>query len=111
MPYQRDAKEAIDTFLSCLDARLREQLAEVEGVEIADQGETRCGIVTFTLTDARAGAIKSALAQHRINVTVSDGSGTRVSYDRRGITETVRASVHYFNTGDEIEQFVRVVGQ
>jgi len=94
-----------------LAARLREQLAEVEGVEIADQGETRCGIVTFTLTDARAGAIKSALAQHRINVTVSDGSGTRVSYDRRGITETVRASVHYFNTDDEIDQFVRVLSQ
>ena len=98
--------EATWTRIQQLADTLRAELADVAGVVIADQGQTRCGIVTFTVGDASASAIKSALATSNIHVTVSDGSGTRVSYDRRGISETVRASVHYFNTDEEVHKFV-----
>jgi cysteine desulfurase/selenocysteine lyase len=46
------------------------------------------------------------LHKHRINVTVSDGSGSLVSFQDRGITDVVRASVHYFNTEEEISTFL-----
>ncbi|MEM7406386.1 MAG: aminotransferase class V-fold PLP-dependent enzyme [Pseudomonadota bacterium] len=92
-----------------LAASLRDRLSALPGISITDQGETRCGIVTFTVDGLRAPGIKQALKAQSINVTVSDGSGNRVSYDRRGLSETVRASVHYFNTEDEIATFVAAI--
>jgi selenocysteine lyase/cysteine desulfurase len=92
-----------------LAATLRSQLTALDGVTVVDQGETRCGIVTFTVDSKSAVDLKASLQVRRINVSVSSGSGNLVSYDRRGLTETVRASVHYFNTEDEIERFVEVL--
>lgn len=95
---------AIWSRIEQLAARLREGLSAIPGVQVVDQGETRCGIVTFVADGHDAGDIKSALAADGINVSVSDGSGNLVSYQRRGLTRTVRASVHYFNTDQELAQ-------
>jgi len=92
-----------------LAATLRSQLAALDGVTVVDQGETQCGIVTFTVDAKSADDIKASLQVRRINVSVCSGSGNLVSYDRRGLIETVRASVHYFNTEDEIERFIEVL--
>lgn len=92
-----------------LATTLRSQLSALDGVTVVDQGQTQCGIVTFTVDSKSATDIMAALRVRRINVSVSSGSGNLVSYDRRGLKETVRASVHYFNTDDEIERFVEVL--
>jgi cysteine desulfurase/selenocysteine lyase len=49
--------------------------------------------------------IQRALAQSRINVTVSQQSSTRLDMEARGLTSVVRASVHYYNSEDEVEGF------
>ncbi len=98
--------EAIQTRVYALAARLRENLAQVAGVRVTDEGVEQCGIVTFLAEQLPAGAIKTALATHQINVSTSRGSGSLVSFQQRGLTEVVRASVHYYNTEAEIEYLI-----
>lgn len=85
---------------------LRSRLANVDGVTVTDEGLELCGIVTFNSTRKTAEQIKSALAEKRINVSVSGGSGNLVSYQQRDLDEVVRSSVHYYNTEAEIDYFV-----
>ena len=84
---------------------LRARLENTPGVEVRDIGRERCGIVTFTTEGTAAGDVKSALADHAINVSVSPPASTRLDSEARGLGEMVRASVHYYNTDAEIDQF------
>jgi selenocysteine lyase/cysteine desulfurase len=92
-----------------LARKLRERLAAIRGTRIHDRGERRCGIVTFSRTDVPAETIKARLAERAINVTVSTAESTRLDLVPRGIDRMVRASVHYYNTDDEIERFAAAV--
>lgn len=85
---------------------LREKLAAVDGVTVTDEGAERCGIVTFAAVQKTSESIKQSLADKRINVSVSDGSGSLVSFQQRGLTAVVRASVHYYNTEAEVDYFI-----
>jgi selenocysteine lyase/cysteine desulfurase len=98
--------EAIQRRVYGLAAQLRAGLATIDGVEVTDEGAEQCGIVTFRARQLAASAIKEQLLARRINVTVSSGSGSLVSFEQRGLTELVRASVHYYNTEEEIEYFL-----
>ena len=86
-----------------LAAILRQKLQTIDGLTIADEGEVQCGLVTWWIEGISAEKIKSELAKQNINVTVSSGSGTYVSFQQRGLTELIRTSVHYFNTVEEID--------
>lgn len=90
---------------------LRLRLAHVPGVAVRDLGKTRCGIVTFTHASHDPAAIKAALAAHhpRINVTTTSPFGTRLDMEARGLSLMVRASLHYYNDEDEIEQFCQAL--
>ena len=85
---------------------LRSRLEEVDGVQLTDQGRVKCGIVTFSIAHRDAYQIKSELHKRNINVSVSGGSGTLVSFQQRGIEQVIRSSVHYFNTTNEIDTFI-----
>ncbi len=92
-----------------LAATLRAELEAIDGVTVTDQGAERCGIVTFCAARRDAYEIVQALAARGIHTSVSDGSGTLVSFERRGINAVVRASLHYYNTGQEIERFIEAL--
>jgi selenocysteine lyase/cysteine desulfurase len=96
---------AIQRRVCALASRLREQISALERVSITDEGLARGGIVTFTVDGKSPAQIKSGLSGHGINVSVSDGSGSLVSFVQRDLTEVVRASVHYFNTDAEVAWF------
>ncbi len=97
--------DAIKHRVTTLAANLRARLRELPGVEVHDLGVERCGIVTFTVEGREPEAIKQTLAEHRINVSVSDRSSTRLDMEARGLSDLVRASVHYYNSAEEIERF------
>ena len=52
-----------------------------------------------------------ALARRRINVTVSEASGTLLDMSERGLAAMVRASVHYYNSEAELERFAAAVAE
>ncbi|MHA6781745.1 aminotransferase class V-fold PLP-dependent enzyme [Pseudonocardia saturnea] len=81
---------------------LRGMLADLQGVRVHDIGAEQCGIVTFTVAGAGAQQVKDTLARQRINVNVSRTPSTRLDMEDRGLDELVRASVHYYNTTEEL---------
>ena len=88
---------------------LRTQLSPLPGVIVRDRGVTQCGIVTFTIEDKSPEEIQQALKQQHINVSVSVKSSTLLDMEARGLENIVRASVHYYNSEEEIERFCRAV--
>ena len=83
---------------------LRDRLAALPGVTVRDLGVVRGGIVSFTMRDVEAAAIKAALRAASINVSVSPARGTLLDMRARGLRDVVRASVHYYNTEAELDR-------
>lgn len=102
---------AIAARVRVLASDLRDMLDAIPGVTVRDKGLTRCGIVTFTAEAMPADELKSALARRRINVTVSEASGTLLDMSERGLAAMVRASVHYYNSEAELERFAAAVAE
>lgn len=88
-----------------LAATLRAGLGRVEGVEVLDRGPDLCGIVGFRVLGKACAEVRRGLRGVGINTWVVGASATRLDLEPRGITELVRASVHYYNTEEEIERF------
>jgi cysteine desulfurase / selenocysteine lyase len=95
--------------VAALGESLRVRLGEVEGVTVRDLGAVRCGIVTFTAGCVGAGELKDRLARERINVAISPPSSTLLDATERGLPDLVRASVHYYNTEEELDRLVEAV--
>ncbi|MFT3988144.1 aminotransferase class V-fold PLP-dependent enzyme [Aestuariivirga sp.] len=90
---------------------LREELSKLRGVTLTDTGTRQSGIVTFVKQGHAAETIKMALRAQGINVSVSSGDRARFDLLKRGYHDVVRASVHYYNTEDEIARFIRAIGE
>ncbi len=84
---------------------LRTQLSEIPSIELQDLGKTKCGIVTFTCKHTSAAEIQKQLADKKINVSISLLEYARLDLEKRNLPAVVRASVHYYNTEDEILRF------
>lgn len=95
--------------IEALAAGLRGRLNAIPGVRTHDTGRTRCGIVTFSVDGQAAPSIKERLAAERVTVSVSGPGGQRLDFERRGLREVVRASVHYFNTEAELDRFAGMI--
>ena len=101
--------EAIWARVKALAGQLRRALAEIPGVTLRDLGRERCGIVTFTAEGVSAAELRQASAAAQINVTTSSVFSTRYDMTARGLDLLLRASVHYYNTEEEILRFCDVV--
>ena len=101
--------DAIAERLAGLAGRLRDGLAGVPGVEVRDLGRRRSALVTFTREGHDAEAIRLALRARGINVSVSSPPSTLLDATARHLPPLVRASVHYYNTDDEIDRLVTTV--
>jgi len=92
------------TRIKKLSDQLRSRLAALGFVTNHDLGVERCGIVTFNVEGTSAVDVQRRLAEMRINVTVSSEESSRLDLGERKIPQLVRASVHYYNSEDEINQ-------
>ncbi len=100
---------AIEARVTALADGLREPLGAVPGVRLHDQGARRCGIVTFTVDGHDATAVRDRLAAQGINTSVSTAGSAQFDLPARGLTEIVRASVHYYNTDDELDRLITAI--
>jgi cysteine desulfurase/selenocysteine lyase len=90
-----------------LASLFRQRLGEMNGVVVHDQGDELCGIVTFSVTEVSAADVRSKLAAKNINVHIGFARSTLYYMNRKGLDGIIRASVHYYNTEEEIEQVCR----
>ena len=95
--------------VSRLARLLRASLSSIPGVTVHDIGSVRGAIVTFTVDGHGADAVKAALRGRSINVSIVTPGAARFDMEARDLPDLVRASVHYFNTEDEIARLVDVV--
>ncbi|MFI5048214.1 MAG: aminotransferase class V-fold PLP-dependent enzyme [Acidimicrobiia bacterium] len=101
--------DAIAARVVGLAARLREQLAAVPRLTLHDLGRERCGIVTFTIDGVDPFELAARLREAAINISVSTIDFARYDFGSRGLDAVARASVHYYNTDDELARFVTQV--
>ena len=107
---------ALDIGLSSIEKRvtqlaqdLRDQLVAISGITVHDLGERKCGIVTFMSDAETAEALCARLSAGSANVSVSLPAYARLDFGGRQLPAIVRASVHYYNTKDEIDRFCKIV--
>ena len=86
--------------------QIRTGLDDIPGATVLDLGAEQCGIVSFTMDSSDLTEVVRALGEQAINVSVSTADMTRLDMESRGIESLVRASVHYYNSNDEIARLL-----
>ncbi len=86
---------------------LRTRLSVLKGVQVHDIGSVKSGIISFTVEGHSANDVKEYLLEKGINVSWNGVPNTYLDMTERGLIEIVRASVHYYNTEEEVDQFLR----
>ncbi len=91
--------------IDVLAALLRQRLGAIPGVTVADIGRRKCGIVSMHLAAKDSSALRTTLRQRGFNCSTSSPASTLLDATARRLPEVLRASVHYYNTEDEIDRF------
>ena len=99
----------IEERVRLLAHQLREKLRDQSGVKVHDQGLQKCGIVTFTKSDEAPDDLAKRLSNAGANVSVSPKEYALLDFGSRNLSSLVRASIHYFNTEDEIDRFCELI--
>lgn len=92
-----------------LASQLREKLSSISSVTVVDIGQQQCGICSFTVDGKDANVIAHALREQKINVSVSRAEYSLIDMQARGLTEIIRASVHYYNTEEELDTLCQAI--
>ena len=103
--------EAIAERVTMLGEGLRERLSKVPGVTLHDLGTQRCGIVAFTVEHEDPFTLAARLRAERINISVSTIDFARYDLGARNLDAVARASVHYYNTEEELERLTEAVAR
>ncbi|GMQ82565.1 MAG: aminotransferase class V-fold PLP-dependent enzyme [Rhodothermia bacterium] len=93
------------TRIHSLGSQLRDELKSVPGITLHDKGELKGGIVTFSQERVLSSEIMKWLSSLSINVSTSSREYALIDVTARDLPEIVRASVHYYNTEEEIGRF------
>jgi cysteine desulfurase/selenocysteine lyase len=88
---------------------LRGKLRDMDGITVHDTGELLCGIVTFSVMGMGSDLVKQKLAEKDINVSVGLAKSTLLFMNKNNLQSVVRASVHYYNTEEEIDMFCKAL--
>lgn len=89
--------------IQLLAGSLRQQLRSMEFITVHDIGQRQCGIVTFSVNGLDSRQVKNKLAQKDINVSVGSAGSTLLYMNKNHLSSIIRASVHYYNTEEEIK--------
>lgn len=82
---------------------MRGELTNIPQITVHDMGDQKCGIVTFSVTGIETTFLKKKLGEKNINVSVGTPKATPFYMYKNNIPDIIRASVHYYNTEEEIK--------
>lgn len=103
--------DRISTRTLMLASQIREKAARMPGVKVLDLGKQRCGIVTLQIPGREETEFKSKLDAANINTNITRRQYAVIDFDRKGVDWALRVSPHYYNTEEEIDQFIAVLSQ
>lgn len=92
-------------------ALLREQLSGVAGITVHDLGLRKGGIVTFSHESTDSRRLKAGLDERAMNVNLAVPKWARLDSEARNLPIMIRASVHAYNSEEEVARFVEAVGK
>ncbi len=101
--------EAIAERINSLARDLRTELVKIPGVRVTDQGVKQSGIVTFTAEKLSVSELQKCLAEKRINISIVPFSANPLLFEQRQLPELARASLHYYNSEEEMAYFIEVL--
>lgn len=100
--------ESIEQRVQYLARRLHDSLAACSNIVVHERSPFLSGIVTFNRKDLDANSTKKLLNDAGINTSVSRAMNAQLDLGKKGL-DINRASIHYYNTEEEIERFVEVL--
>ena len=86
--------------------RMRSALSELDGVIVHDVGSVLGGIVTFSVEGIPSRDLARELSEDLIHVSVASRLASPIDGHRRDLPDAIRASVHAYNTEDEVDLLV-----
>jgi selenocysteine lyase/cysteine desulfurase len=101
--------DAIRARIVELAERLRAELRGIDGVTLLDRGEVLAATVTFTVDGFTPETVRAHLEERAVNVSTMDAYSAQLDYGARGIEESVRSSVHYYNDDSDLDRLVEGV--
>jgi selenocysteine lyase/cysteine desulfurase len=90
---------------------LRERLAGIPGVTVADRGERLCAIVTAAVEGADLRALVLALRGAGINLHHVSAPAPADAWSAGGVRPVLRISPHYYNTREELDTALAALAQ
>ena len=95
--------------IQTLATRLRDGLSQIPGFTCTDIGREKCGIVTFQKEDLDSVQLKTTLFDKGLYTSAVFPSAALIDAQKRSLTSLVRASVHYYNTEEEVDRMLNVL--
>ncbi|HVW59386.1 MAG TPA: photosystem P840 reaction center protein PscD, partial [Puia sp.] len=92
-----------------LSGMMREELSKLDKIRVLDKGPDLGGLVTFTVRGAQPQHLVDQLLKRKINVVPSYRNFAIIDFDEKGVKWALRASPHYYNTQEEIQEFLSVL--
>ena len=90
-----------------LSLNLREKLSELADIKILEKSNNCSGIVTFTKTNISPTDLKDELQKKGINISVIKQRNARLDLGKECTGDINRASLHYYNSEQEISEFIK----
>lgn len=95
--------------IQSLSTLLRSELKQLGNIRLNDLGQNQCGIVSFSMEGKSPEHVQKRLLDQKINISVSNKQYTLLDMEARKLDQVLRASVHYYNTEEEVGRFVDAV--
>lgn len=95
----------IEAYNSQLQKYYRKVLTSINGLNIKDESENNCSIITWRYKDLSRQETKTKLDQCGVVYSMAMKESALIDMKKKGIDWSVRFSPHYFNSMEEIELF------
>lgn len=93
-----------------LAMELNSKLATLPSVRVFERSQNLSGIVTFQKDTVTASALAQILQEKQINTSVSKQANAQLDLAVNNTGDVNRASIHYYNSSEEIDRFVDAIG-
>ena len=102
--------ENIEQQVNILAGYARTQIANLTGWQVLDKGKNKCGILTAHHRSGSPSTFSTALTNASINAGFARTTNAVIDFTEKEVDWALRVSPHYYNTREELDSLVQVLG-